>query len=132
MAKCPFCGQEINNPATYNENRKKMIENGMLALKRIDKIKEQNKMLIENARNNGNIYVRKKLDTKQRGKEKETVYSTLQIGKKFNIFPGDIPYTPHDLRKIFDKDNKKQVDLNSSIFTFNPNKRQSSSLLPTF
>ena len=63
---------------------KKMIENGRLALKRIDKIKEQNKMLIENARNNGSIYVRKKLDTKQRGKEKETVYSMIKKVKEIS------------------------------------------------
>ena len=91
MTKCPFCGQEITNQIadSYKANRQKMIENGRLALKRIDKIKEQNKMLIENARNNGNIYVRKKLDIKQRGEEKETVYSMIkkvkEISKTSNI-----------------------------------------------
>lgn len=105
MTKCPFCGQEINNPATYNENRKKMIENGRLALKRIDKIKEQNRMLIENARNNGSIYVRKKLDTKQRGKEKETVYSMIKKVKEISK-TNDISLDLYQLTTTIQEKNK--------------------------
>ncbi|MBR1429133.1 MAG: hypothetical protein IJ590_02660 [Rickettsiales bacterium] len=125
MTKCPFCGQEINNPEIYYENRKKIIENGRSALKRIDKIKEQNQMLIENERNKeSRIYVRKKLDTKQRGKEKETVYSMIQkmkkIGKEKNLQCNLPDY--HIFTNIYGKHNIQQVNLNGSHFTFHPNK----------
>ena len=59
------------------------MENEICYVKTKDILSDARK-IIENARNNGSIYVRKKLDTKQRGKEKETVYSMIKKVKEIS------------------------------------------------
>ena len=118
MAKCPFCGQEINNPATYNENRKKMIENGRLALKRIDKIKDENnelRKLLKQQNTIGSVAKHlRKLEHEcfiQNPALKNLLFEEIKKNQQEvkNVYKG----------KIVKYDN---VEKNDSFVTFNPNK----------